>query len=146
MPKYPSLPVMQCDTNCGECCGPVMATEGEFTAIEQYAAKNGLSPVKQGLTCPWYQGGQCTVHEVRPALCRLFGHSPRMNCPHGYNVNIGGTLLRKWNEKVGGASRFLHEAIEGWTVEDLKVADRRSALGLQMVSRRGGPITNESET
>lgn len=131
MPKYPSLPVMQCDSNCGDCCGPVSATEGEFATIEQYASEHGLTPARQGLTCPWYQRGECAVHEVRPALCRLFGHTPKMACPRGYNVNISGTLLRKWNTKVSGGARLLHEAIEGWTFEDLKTADRRSALGFK---------------
>ena len=123
--KYPPLPVMQCDPGCGECCGPVICTQGEFEAIATYAITHSIVPLDQGVTCPWYQGGQCTVHEARPALCRLFGHVPRLECCKGYNVNISGTLLRKWNDKVKHGSRWLHEAITGWTPERL-LADLKS--------------------
>lgn len=121
MAKYPPLPVMQCDPNCGECCGVVPCTQGEFVAVEAYAMENGLTPVAQGLTCPWYQNGGCAVHPVRPAVCRLFGHVPQLECPRGYNVNVGGTLKRKWDEKVQGATKFLHQALDGWSVEELPI-------------------------
>lgn len=45
--KYPVLPVMQCDPNCGECCGPATCTEGEFQAVANFAAERGLTPIKQ---------------------------------------------------------------------------------------------------
>ncbi len=118
--KYPPLPVMQCDPGCGECCGPVICTQGEFEAVVNYAADHGIAPLDQGLTCPWYQQGKCAVHDVRPALCHLFGHVDNMECCKGYNVNIQGTLLRKWNDKMKGASRLLHEVIVGWTVKRLE--------------------------
>lgn len=112
VPKYPQLPVMQCDAGCGECCGVVPCTQGEFEAVSNYAAANGIEPVRQGVTCPWYQQGVCKVHEVRPSLCRLFGHVPEMECSRGYNVNIQGTLLRKWKEKMIRSSRLLHEVLD----------------------------------
>lgn len=118
MPNYPPLPVMQCDTNCGECCGVVPCTDAEFSAIAEFSKLRGIKPTKQGLTCPWYQGGCCVVHEVRPALCRLFGHVPSMQCSKGYNVNIGQGLVRKWDKKIVGATRLLHEVIEGWSIDN----------------------------
>lgn len=120
MPKYLALPVMRCDTNCGLCCGVVACTQGEYDAVDAYALQHGLSPITQGLTCPWYQAGQCAVHEVRPAVCRLFGHTERLECPKGYNVNVGGVLLRKYNARIKSATRVLHEAIAGWSVDSLK--------------------------
>ena len=119
MSKYPPLPVMQCDTNCGACCGVVPCTEGEYTAVAEYAASHGLEPVRQGMTCPWYQGGSCAVHEVRPAICRLFGHVEDMECPRGYNNNIPGPLRRKWDSRTKNSERFLHEIFPGWTIDGL---------------------------
>ncbi len=120
MPKYLTLPAMQCDTNCGLCCGVVACTQGEYEAVQNYASEHGLSPVAQGLTCPWYQSGQCAVHDARPAVCRLFGHTERLECPKGYNVNVSGVLLRKYNERIKAATRVLHEAISGWTIDTMK--------------------------
>lgn len=117
--KYPSLPVMQCDDNCGECCGPVPCTETEFSRVVAYAREHGIQPRDQGITCPWYQQGICQVHPVRPALCRLFGHDPKMNCPHGYNVNLTGRQLTKWQRSIGQCTRMLHEAIPGWDLSRL---------------------------
>lgn len=55
-----------------------------------YARERGIRPIDQGLTCPWFQGGRCAVHPVRPMLCRLFGHvpQPQMQCSRGHNRNV----------------------------------------------------------
>lgn len=119
MPKYPPLPTMQCDPNCGECCGPVNCTEGEYQAITEYASNHGIEPVDQGITCPWYQDGVCKVHPVRPAICRMFGHVERLRCCKGYNVNMSSALVRKWHAKLKNATRWLHESLEGWTPDRL---------------------------
>lgn len=128
MSKYPPLPIMQCDTNCGACCGVVPCTEGEYTAVAAYAQERGIEPLRQGMTCPWYQGGSCAVHPVRPAVCRLFGHTEDMECPRGYNVNLPGPLLRRWAGRVAGASRYLHEIFPGWSLEGLSNALRTRGI------------------
>ena len=125
--KYPPLPMMVCEPNCGDCCGVAPCSQGEFEAIERYATASGIKPTRQGLKCPWYQGGVCSVHSVRPAICRLFGHVDRLVCSRGHNVNIAGTLLRKWHEKMLGATRLTHEAIDGWTIEQDLAADLNRA-------------------
>jgi Fe-S-cluster containining protein len=114
--KFPALPVMRCDVNCGACCGIVLCKEGEYQKVVEYAAANGIAPVKQGITCPWYQGGTCSVYPVRPGICRLFGHTEDLVCKHGYNVNVSGTLRRLADKAIGNASRCLHEVFEDWWV------------------------------
>lgn len=113
--KFPTLPVMKCDTDCGGCCGVVLCKEGEFQKVTEYAAEKGLTPIKQGLTCPWYQEGTCAVYPVRPGICRLFGHTEGLECKRGYNVNVSGQLLRNAQKAIGNATRCLHEVLgEGW--------------------------------
>lgn len=107
------LPVMQCDDGCGECCGIVPATQKEFDRVMDYAAEHGIKPAHQGKTCPWFQEGRCTVYEVRPLVCRLFGHTRLMTCPRGYNVNIPDRKVRRAVERQGRADRVLHEALPG---------------------------------
>lgn len=103
---------MQCDDDCGDCCGPAPCSEEEFVRIGAYAEKHNIEPKRQGGKCPWYQGGKCTVHEVRPAICRAFGHFRNLVCSRGYNVNLpSGSLKRRWQSKLKG-ERLLHEIFD----------------------------------
>lgn len=88
LPLYPELPSMRCDSGCTECCGPATVSESEFAAIQHYIKTHQIKPVRQGITCPLYIDGRCSVYEVRPYICRMFGHSYLMDCPRGYNVNL----------------------------------------------------------
>jgi len=102
---------MQCDSGCGECCGPLLVTELEYQAVRTFAQRKGLVPKKQGLTCPFYQEGSCTVYEVRPFACRLFGHVEEMPCPRGYNVNISSEVGKRAVLSNGRPTRMLHELL-----------------------------------
>jgi Fe-S-cluster containining protein len=112
------LPMMRCDSGCGACCGPVVATEKEFAAVASHARQHGIEPADQGSTCPWYQGGQCQVYEVRPFVCQMFGHSDRLVCCKGYNADIPERdekmLVRRLVQLEGKPRRMLHEIIPGW--------------------------------
>lgn len=35
------------------------------------------------LSCPHLGEGGCEVYEERPLICRLFGTTPMLLCPHG---------------------------------------------------------------
>ena len=48
--------------------------------------KLGYKPKgKPSLVCPMLKHGRCSVHDIRPTICRLFGlmDDPRMRCPFG---------------------------------------------------------------
>ena len=112
--KLPQLPSMRCDDNCGECCGIVMCSEQEYEHVIGYAVAHDIPAVDQGAACPFYQGGRCAVHPVRPFPCHMFGHVPKLECPHGYNVNITPKhekrLNRKYHEELQDAV-LLHAAL-----------------------------------
>ena len=84
------LPVMRCDRDCDLCCGFVSCTATEFDDVMAFARANGIEPRRQGMTCPFYREGRCSVYTVRPFTCRLFGHvdEASLTCPRGYNTNI----------------------------------------------------------
>jgi len=82
--RLPVLQRMRCDDDCGECCGIVPVTLQELEAVDRYRATNGIEAQRNGVTCPFFQGGRCAVYEARPSVCRLFGHTPKMRCPRGY--------------------------------------------------------------
>ena len=84
-----NLPAFDC-ARCGECCGPVPCTVEEWEAIAAFCWVNGVEPIAywaQGrpADCPFLRfqdaGCSCAVYEVRPRICRLMGHVPRLACP-----------------------------------------------------------------
>lgn len=112
------LPVMQCDPNCGKCCGPVLCTNDEYNAVAKHVRDHKITPLRNGPDrCPFYQQGQCAVYEARPFPCRLFGHVPSMTCCNGHNVNISKKQERRamarYAERRGCESRSLHEFAYG---------------------------------
>jgi uncharacterized protein len=126
-----NLPSMRCDDGCGECCGPVHCRQDEFDRIVAYAAENGITPKRQGLRCPFFQGGKCSVHPVRPFICRLFGHSQQMVCPRGYSVLINPKkeekIMREYRQG-GRTDIWLHTAV--YAREDLEAMLARVGVKL----------------
>lgn len=108
---------MQCDPDCGMCCGIAPATEEEFALIRNYVKVKKITPVDQGITCPVYLNGTCGVYPVRPLACRLFGHVEKMSCPHGYNVNIPQEQADRLLRKAGPARRSVHELLPDFNLE-----------------------------
>lgn len=114
---------MQCDPNCGACCGPVFCSPGEFGRVKVFIERNNITPVAQGITCPFYQGGTCAIYDARPFVCRMFGHCEGMVCCKGYNVNISqdheDKLTREYRRRGGMTlqARCLHEF--AYTVEQV---------------------------
>jgi Fe-S-cluster containining protein len=88
--KLPVIPPMKCDAGCGKCCGPAPCSTQEFKALQKHIAAKGIVPIEQGITCPVYINGTCAVYEVRPLICRAFGHVEKLKCAHGYDVPARG--------------------------------------------------------
>lgn len=111
--SLPQLPSMRCDDDCGECCGVNFVRREEYRRIEGIVKARGIKPVRQGVRCPLYQSGKCTIYESRPLVCQLFGHVEAMNCPRGYNVNIPADQQRLWQQQMaqGHGMRSLHELV-----------------------------------
>ncbi|MFQ5542344.1 MAG: hypothetical protein ACE5E2_05895, partial [Candidatus Binatia bacterium] len=53
--------------------------------LQQRGREELLATDLDDLTCPYLKDGLCSIHEVRPVLCQLFGatRDERMHCPHG---------------------------------------------------------------
>ena len=112
------LPAMQCDKGCTDCCTIVPASDREIAAIRDYATARGILPQQRGplsIRCPFFQEGRCAVYPVRPMICRLFGHSPRLVCKHGYNVNVNPAIERRIKRlhKRHGPCKMLHDVFSG---------------------------------
>ena len=62
--------------------------------------------------CPLLNGTTCTVHKVRPLICRLWGATRTMECPHGCKPKrwVGkdeGRALLKRVYDISGVSHYL---------------------------------------
>lgn len=77
---YAELPALDCQGRCAESCGPIAMSALERQRIEARGVK--LMPL--AMTCPALtQLGRCSVYEVRPLICRLWGLVEQMACPWG---------------------------------------------------------------
>jgi Fe-S-cluster containining protein len=79
---YKSLPTVNCKGLCQESCGPIAMTEFEYDRLME-KAKNPLTISDDDGTCSMLKDGRCSVYEVRPLICRLWGLTKEMECPHG---------------------------------------------------------------
>ena len=83
---YATLPVLECQQKCGSCCGPIKVGPDEWRRlVERVGAEPSARTLMLGLRCPWVTpGGLCSVYDVRPMICRLWGAVRMvMACPHG---------------------------------------------------------------
>lgn len=82
---YASLPTVICQRKCGGFCGPIKVGPAEWSRM---VAAHGPVPSAESLVtklrCPFLAGeADCTIHADRPMICRLWGVSEAMACPHG---------------------------------------------------------------
>lgn len=77
----PEIP--DCDGGCVESCGPIAMFDGEWARVKRAARRTPVM-AKGQMTCPLLSPtGRCTVYSVRPYICRLWGTTPELACPHG---------------------------------------------------------------
>lgn len=90
-----AIPTFQCKEGCFDCCGPLELSRLEYMRCIHASGRTAedvkqqmQNNLKQGIyTCPLLdpETRKCTVYEVRPAICRLFGAvKNQLLCPHGY--------------------------------------------------------------
>lgn len=99
---YADIPKIDCKGLCFDSCGLISANKREREQIRDYrrtrnlpyhplagtslkAMKNTLdqSLANESIRCPYFKDKRCTVYEVRPAICRLWGVTDAMPCLFG---------------------------------------------------------------
>lgn len=78
---YEAIPSFECKEGCNDCCGcvPVANAEAANAGISA-----GLTATKFGtMDCVHSTPNGCSIYDDRPFLCRLFGTTEKMKCPHG---------------------------------------------------------------
>jgi Fe-S-cluster containining protein len=110
MRKLKVLPSVRCDDGCGACCGVIPVTETEYNRIAAHMKARGIVPLAGPEdVCPLYQGGRCSVYEVRPLICRIFAHSEQLACARGYAANVPEREILRMTGANGMPTRLLQE-------------------------------------
>ena len=76
------IPEFACIPGCHDCCGPVMASPEEMSRLP-VKSETEHAEALANWDCPHLAESGCTVYDERPLICRLFGTTPRLPCPHG---------------------------------------------------------------
>lgn len=82
---YAELPEVACKGLCYSHC---VKDTIEFSPIERQRVERETgvrvaSSKPKGVPCAALDRGRCSVHSVRPTICRLFGAADGMRCEHG---------------------------------------------------------------
>ncbi len=76
------IPAFECVPGCHDCCGPVTTSTEEMSRLPVKSDAEHEAALAQ-LSCPHLGSNGCQVYAERPLICRLFGTTPRLACPHG---------------------------------------------------------------
>jgi Fe-S-cluster containining protein len=88
---YELIPDLICTEGCYECCknfGVPSRTKVEDERIKEFLQEHSIPQGEaHGNTCPYLDEelpvGGCSIHPVRPLICRLYGTSPNYLCTMG---------------------------------------------------------------
>ncbi|MDQ6837734.1 MAG: YkgJ family cysteine cluster protein [Actinomycetota bacterium] len=87
---YARIPEVHCKGLCEESCGPIAMSNDEDHRLQELGVTipsmvDGVAAIERGeeYYCPALQDGRCRVYEDRPTICRLWGATTSMPCPHG---------------------------------------------------------------
>ena len=78
---YSQIPNINCKRKCQEACGPIMMSPLEQNRINEHLGKSiDFLSSKQ---CPLLSiFGNCSIYEIRPLICRIYGTVKALECPH----------------------------------------------------------------
>lgn len=108
--------------------------KGEWARVKRSAGRTPrLAPGQ--MTCPMLSPtGKCTVYTVRPFICRLWGATPTLQCPHGckperwLTTEEAHEIFGKLRELVGPETDGPLGSIDLWKGFALEDRERRMAL------------------
>lgn len=97
------IPEFACIPGCHDCCGPVLASTDELARLPQKTMQERGAALERW-DCAHLGPHGCTVYAERPLVCRLFGTTPRLPCPHGRRPAL--MIAPAMDAKI---SRFFHQ-------------------------------------
>jgi len=77
-----NIPQFECIPGCHDCCGPVTASSEEMALLPVKSIAEHEAALAD-YSCPHLGCNGCEVYTERPLICRLFGTTKKLPCPHG---------------------------------------------------------------
>ena len=111
---YRKIPQVECKGLCIDSCGPITMSKAEDDRLRECGVEippiaEAVAKIERGQDyfCPALKDGRCSVYEQRPTICRLWGATESMRCPHGCTPANALTQtqsheLLRLSEQVGG--------------------------------------------
>lgn len=122
---YASIPKIECVGKCTDYCGALGFEKGEMEEMTKAAA--GEKPcVDKKLTCNYLVQGRCSIYKDRPLICRIWGLTSKLGCPHGckrersFTVTEVLTLVAKVKKIAGDGRTYKNADIGQWEKDLLK--------------------------
>lgn len=81
---YAELPHLECKGLCAVSCGAISMGLHEARRLEQLSGEPLRLMATLDQNCPYLEGARCSVYDVRPLVCRLWGmvDAPDLRCEH----------------------------------------------------------------
>jgi len=94
-----SIPVFDCIPGCSDCCGvvPWSPAEVEFLPEQIEVATKSLDELKAragSKKCGLLKDDKCREYQHRPIMCRIYGTTEDLKCPHGQGPGKLLTILQ----------------------------------------------------
>lgn len=85
---YKKIPHIKCQGKCHHTCGLIDMAPIELARINERIGDNLLDKfknnVKSGcLSCPMLKNEKCSIYDIRPMICRLYGVADGLQCMWG---------------------------------------------------------------
>lgn len=112
------IPDSNCKGLCVDSCGPIGGSPVEIRMLRQHGIEvenvvdalfNVVIMGNEAKDCPALVDGRCSVYEVRPTVCRLWGSADDMPCPHGCEPE-GGRLSSTDGRRILARSMAVGQA------------------------------------
>ena len=103
---YAKLPTIECKGECADICQTVLIMSVKERQIIE--SKYGRVTCDEEGWCKMLKDGRCIAHEVKPMICRLWGLTEDMKCPHGckpsprYLTEREGARFMWHADRIGG--------------------------------------------
>ncbi|RQW25486.1 YkgJ family cysteine cluster protein [Rhodobacteraceae bacterium CH30] len=81
------IPAFACVPGCHDCCGPVTTSSEEMARLPRKSTAEHETALA-ALSCPHLGDKGCQVYSERPLICRLFGTTASLPCPHGRRPEV----------------------------------------------------------